>query len=339
MSLQPPHAFFFPTRVIIVDDDLPYIKIILNLLNHDKATFKLSADSLKVSNYLLTQYQRRQFLQDAVTRPETGLNQARVDIDIQKIPKIVYNPNRFIEITALVTDFNMPKQNGQQLCEKIIELPIKKLMMTSEADEKLAVNLLNQSVINRFIKKAKSAHSEMSFVEELEAMIVDLQESYFAEESHELINALVSVNDYNSACIKKPEFIELFHRIVREKSICEYYLIDITGSYLMLNASGVQSYLLLQSQDDMRTAIELIECSENPNLALLEAIKKGEKILYWDLSEDFPSTPEEQLNHSYSAQKVGNYYYSYVTKNILNLDQSKILSYREFLKHDSSVMF
>lgn len=333
MDIRSINAFFFPTRVLLVDDDPLYMRMLISLLSHQQADYEFSDDPVAVSHQLNVDYKPNQFLDKVISRSESRLNSANLDINIQEIVKTVYNPHRFSEISVLVTDFNMPKKTGQQLCEQLKNLPIKKLMITSEADEKLAIELLNKSIINKFIKKVGSVNSETGFIDTLQNMIQELQQSYFNEQSKVIINSILSSSEYVPACVNNPEFGELFKQIFNENDLCEYYLIDTSGSFLFISFSGVQSYLLVNTEDDRQTAIELIEYSDDPNQAVLTALKKGEKILYWDTEGEFPNTAEDQLNHVYPAKKVGDYYYSYVTdRNILNLDQDQIVSFQTYLR-------
>ncbi len=76
-----------------------------------------------------------------------------IDLDIPAIHREIYNSKRFLENTVLVIDYAMPVMHGMEVCKELSHLPIKKLMLTGEADDKLAVQAFNQKLINKFIRK------------------------------------------------------------------------------------------------------------------------------------------------------------------------------------------
>ena len=330
MEAQKLAAFYFPTRVLLVDDEINYLRSIVFSLSQHQATYELFADPVVISNYLTETYKNIDFIQNIVEYPEQNILRKSIDINLKEIPNIIYKPERFSEVSVLVTDFNMPKHTGQQLCENVKHLPIKKLMITSETDKSLAIRLLNKNIIDQFINKTSSPTEHSVFSLALSGMINELQQEYFYDLT-EVIQATLMAERQPSP-LKDPEFIKLFNRLVNENDICEYYLIDDVGSFLFVSRTGKTSYLLVKTEEGLETDIELIHYSDNRNDEALNKLTSKSHMFYWASENAFPHTKEEQLEHLYPNLKVGNYYYCYVKeKNVLKLDHSKIVSFVQYV--------
>jgi len=333
MDIQWISAYFCPTKILFVDDDQSYIGLLTPQLDIEFPLYELYDDPAEAFKYLNENYKPYDFLEHIVLAPEgKKINRKRFDIDIQKIFMAIYNPARFSDISVLVTDLNMPNHTGEELCKKLQgKLKSKKLMITSESQEKLAIELLNRRIIDQFIQKALSGIEQSAFIQSLSEAIQELRQDYFYDQSEMIITRVLTEDDASPAPLRDPEFIEIFNQILSKNKLCEYYLIDSSGSFLFLSSDGKPSYLLVRTKDNIQTASELIEDADFKVPGVLESIQKKEKILYWNKEEDFPKNEQDLLAKLYPAQKAENFYYCYVDdQDILQLDQSKIVSFNQF---------
>ncbi|HQT26105.1 MAG TPA: response regulator, partial [Burkholderiales bacterium] len=97
-------------------------------------------------------------------------------VDLSRIYHISLNRQRFDMPSVLIIDYAMPQMNGLELCEAVRGLPCKKILLTGQADEKLAVDAFNRKLIDRFIKK-----NDPDALNRLEGEIIQLQKDFFNE--------------------------------------------------------------------------------------------------------------------------------------------------------------
>ena len=239
----------------------------------------------------------------------------------------VYNPHRFAEVSVVVVDYAMPGMNGLEFCRCIENNNIKKILLTGQADEKMAIAAFNEGLIHRYIKK-----SDINAAELITKSIYELQFQYFQAMS-EVIARTLSVA--TPASIYDKKFVQFFEQLCAEHNIIEYYLADSSGSYFMLDEDANTSFLIVKNEEDILRDYEWAR-ENGASEELLVQLASGEKI---------PSNWQAQTVHSglnqwisclIPAQKLvldETYYYAYLQGNVLfDVRQPKILSYHRYLE-------
>lgn len=305
--------FYFPTTILLVDDDellLQHLKSSLgNIYNVLTFTNPEQAEPL-VNNQKLT-YKR--FFSESLTASSLVNHQTQnntyvaVEWDLKQIIDLPNSINKIEEISVMVVDYNMPNTTGLDLCRKINNHFIKKILLTGEADEKKAVEAFNSSLINIYIKKG-----EANTIDDLQSYIDILSYRYFIELTEPLRQSLEASG---TKIFSDPKFIELFTNLLKEKSIKEYYFVNKNGTFLLIDnynnkytfviydeeklvSDFIEPYQLIPELDNYIKQIQekkLIPCFE-PNLepAFVEPQKwknylcqpqelKGEKDYYWGI--------------------------------------------------------
>ena len=181
----------------------------------------------------------------------------------------MYNMNRFSEVSILIVDYAMPEMDGLALCRQIAHTPIKKILLTGKADEKLAISAFNEGLIQRYVNK-----SDFNAAEQITNAIRELQFDYFQS-----ISDIVMRRGWFTPplCLNNAAFAEMFYLFCRNKHIVEFYLIDLSGSFILLNEDRKPYFLLVKSKDEMALLAKKAAAS-GLNQTIITALYEGKKI-------------------------------------------------------------
>ncbi len=140
------------------------------------------------------------------------------------------NSARFAEPSVVVVDYSMPQLNGLDLCSRIQNPYIKKVLLTGVADEKIAIKALNSQLIDFYISK-----SEASLSQELHRIISHLRDRYFQDIYGWTKD--VRLRDhvpylYNS------DFADFFEDISEQLNIVEHYPLEEPWGFLLVSDEG-----------------------------------------------------------------------------------------------------
>lgn len=249
-----------------------------------------------------------------------------VNLDLAAIHAEIYNPYRFSEISVVVVDYAMPGMNGIEFCRSIEDSCIKKILLTGQADDSVAVQAFNDGLIHRYIKKSDPNAAQL-----ITDSIEQLQRQYFLDMSAMVVK-LLSVTSPN--CLHDRAFADFFKQLRQEKGIVEFYLADNSGGFLLLDGDAKVSFLVMKSEADLKLHYDLALDNGAPSV-ILDQLQSGEKIpCFWQV-DDLNTQWDEWATFLLPASKIvsdENYYYAYVEGALLfNIRQEKILSYNRYL--------
>ena len=319
---------YFPSTALFLDDSHDFL---LNfVLQLDEGVAYRTFDSpRKALDYihnkrceldLMSQHCLTEFA-EANNRP---LSTRTIHPDFAAIHAEVYNPHRFSEVSVVVVDYAMPGMDGLEFCRRIDNNNVKKILLTGQADEKLAIAAFNEGLIHRYIKK-----SDIHAAELITKSIYDLQLQYFQAMS-DVIGQMLSVT--SPSCLHDKNFAHFFRELREEKGIIEYYLIDHSGSFLLLDDDAKTSFLIVKNTSDVRSHYDLA-LENGASRKLLSELANGEKIPRYSAS----STPWNEWSDGlvpalpFISDEI--YYYAYIEGNALFADRfRKILSYHRYLE-------
>ncbi len=321
---------FFPTSVLFIDDNPRFLKNISLQLNEDCA-YMLFDDPEKALRHLTALEETRSLFSKygSVNGDHNGVlnNQYSVNIALASIHKEIYNPERFKEVSVVVVDYAMPTMNGIQFCEQLSHRPIKKIMMTAEADHHIAVEAFNNGIIDKFILK-----SDLHLKQTLNNSIVELQKKFFYGLTESLSHSLEKEPGY---CLEDPKITEVFEQLYQEHQVVEHHLIDAAGSFLLLNASGVPSWFIIKTKLELEMYYDLA-LDSGASESLCEAIRMGQQIPYFPNEDSWHQvTGDDWKKYLYPASEIKGkeiYYYAYLQK--LKRDfrlENNIFSYQDYL--------
>lgn len=322
---------YFPSTALFLDDNHDFLLNFVLQLDEGVA-YRIFDAPRKALDYIHNkrcelELVSRHCLSEYTQAKNGPLTNHTINLDLAAIHAEVYNPHRFSEISVVVVDYAMPGMDGLEFCRRIENSNIKKILLTGQADEKLAIAAFNEGLIDRYIKK-----SDMNAAAQITKSIYDLQLQYFQAMSDMVVRVL-SVT--SPSCLHDKEFAHFFRQLREEKNIIEYYLVDNSGSFLMLDDDAEVSFLIVKSEADIREQYNLALAS-GATRDVLDQLVSGEKILgFWQATTAVPqgndwSTGLVAANRFVSDET---YYYAYVKGNALfDVRQQKILSYHRYLE-------
>lgn len=273
---------YFPSTTVLVDDQTSFLsKLEVNLQQvtpvksfndaHSALKFISSATSqtLDLSHLISNQVQ----YESSLSKPD----QPALIIDVPQILQQLYNPQRFLQVSDMLVDYNMPVMNGLDLCEQVNNKYIRRLMITGEVDMSIAISAFNKGIISKFITKQTE-----KFTQTLIDAVISEKQQYFANCSATIINNLAS-DSYN--CLQHPKFSELFAKLCEEYQIVEYYMIDDNGSFLMLDKAGKPTWFVVRSQQALEDNTVFAEDTRAPK-GILDVLQNREKMVFLFSEQD-----------------------------------------------------
>jgi CheY-like chemotaxis protein len=317
-------CFYHPTTLVLVDDDADFLNsLTLALAPHHKSLAFLSPHSAQQfleKNYQKNKTQKNKYL----NVDHDSLSEVHVQIATVNIHKMVFERSRFDQTVIAIIDYDMPAMNGLELARCIkATAPIKIIMLTGEADQATAVDAFNGKEIDCFILKSAADYPAV-----LSNHITQLQQDYFIATSSNLFETISSEGHHP---LQDPDFIALFHQICAEHHIVEYYLLDESGSFLMLDAAGHITWLIVRTEEDMQVHFELAEEEGSP--VLLQSLKNREKIACFpQLDDQFDPVHDWRIHDAIQLANKQIYYCILKASEGYVLDVQHIMSYIEFLQ-------
>ncbi len=219
------------------------------------------------------------------------------------IRDLMHDANRFEEVSVAVIDYDMPGINGLEVCRRLRDLPLRKVMLTGAADEKLAMGAFNEGLIDRFVLK-----QEADAVDRLEEVIHQLQVDYFGRIGNEL-SSLIGLNE--SAFLVDPVFHKYFDMLMERENAVEYFLSENPPGLQLVRGDGVVRTLLVQHYGAL--AVYAVAASGQPP-GLNERISAGNCQPWFPTEFGFYSKEyySSWRTHLYPAERVGPWYCSVI---------------------------
>ncbi len=298
--------FFYPTTVMFVDDNQQYLSSMGTKLRRRGAY-----------RYFVSPHDALSFLEgQRVASAASGCVSLFADnpnpvgdhvirLDLRSIVRTLLNPARFAEVSVVVINYDMPGINGLELCRKLAHLPVRKLLFTGSADERLAVEAFNEGVIDGFLSKGTQ-----DVFERLGERIEELQRDYFADLSRFVDEAL----SYDSMeFLRDPSFAHFFERLREKHGVVEFYVSNEPTGLVLVDEEGAVSLLAVQSKAQLAQTAELaLELGvEKPLVGEIRA-RRAMPVFWWGegISEGKPRDWERHLHPATPLE--GDYYYALV---------------------------
>lgn len=323
---------YFPTTAVFVDDSKDFL-MNLSLQFDDSLSYQLYESPQEA---LITLSQHDGFQKRLNARCFSEYTEAMVcpitnrtiNVDFDAIHQEIYNPDRFKEVSVLCVDYSMPGMNGLELCKALADFPMKKILLTGQADEKMAVQAFNEGLIDQFIRK-----NDPDVIQIMNQTIRDLQQKYFQEIAEMTAQALA---------VDSPTFLKdstceaFFKKFCQQHNIVEFYLIESTGSFLLLDVDGKPSCLMIKTADDVSMLVELAN-DHGVDANIIEQLNQGTSLPYSPKSEGYTLIENiDWQRDMVPAQKLkarDTYYYAWIEKPKLDeAELERISSYHDFLE-------
>lgn len=218
--------YFYPTMTVFVDDNprtLRHLVKALKLENLPLETFSFPQEAL---TFLNQDTFRKEFV-DELSRSEEDMEGDSLTFTPRNLIQGLTCPKRYQQVSVLVVDYEMPGMRGLELCARLKNPALKKILLTGVADETVAIEAFNTGLIHQYIRK-----HDPDFLTKLKEAISKAQQDYFRELFHIPLEALRQRPE--STALIDPAFITFFNELVKKHKIQEYYLMEGTGSFVMV---------------------------------------------------------------------------------------------------------
>lgn len=314
--------FFMPTKVFLIDDNYEILRMLKSNLNRDIATYNIF-DNPFTAIQTINQNAIHDFSKKVKQKEEYLLNG-----DINSFYSEIYDKARFEQVSAIIVDYDMPGINGIELCKAIHSPYIKKIMLTGAASEKLAIEAFNHKIIDYFIQK-----EDPEFLEKLEVLIAQTQNQYL----HSITNGFTNIAYYknlDSMGITDPIFMNFFHNLIKEKNVCEYYLLDSIGTYLFLSDEGDPSALFILDEYNIMGMEDYIPEAEQTQEIIDNIYNFKKAICYYQFEDMSPYDETKWKDYLFSLHPLQGrqtYYWAYVPV-LPYLNKDAIVSFKKYKK-------
>ncbi len=325
-------CYFFPTKLLIIDDDSGLLRTIQLSIKDEYKSDCLSDLSLARNVILENKNWISIFLDTSFERSFDHLESEKplIMIDTSNIKEKIYSKDRFNHVAVMIIDYDMPDMNGLEFVRSLGDHQLKIIMLTGKAGHDTVIKAFNDREINRYVSKG-----DMDYLEQISKYIEELNKEFFLDFSKSIIDSLKSETDIFSY----PPDIEIFNQIIQDNGIVEYYLLDESGSYLMLDATAEnQIWFIVKSEEEMRLLYELASEAPDTPTYVIKKLKLREGFTH------FKNEQESRLDATYwniidcnPLGEDGQFYYT-ILKNDdwFKVDLSKVKSYQSFLDESES---
>lgn len=326
-----------PVLVVLIDDSQSYL---------DSVTFQLDSslicktftDIQTAIDWIKGAYQHYQA--DA-THPihvsyddETlCLERRNAAIDLNEIYYAVLNKQRFDIPAVLVVDYAMPQMNGVELCEVLQHIPCKKILLTGQADEKVAVDAFNNKLIDQYIKK----NDPIAF-NRLELAINTLKKGFFTEQTSTLKDLLTR---HTYTFLADAAIAALVEQLYQDYGFVEHYLFPNPSGILFIDVNGKAKLMVIETEVSLMAHYEMAQ-HQNAPLELLTALKTHQLVPFFsDSNGVYDSSMYTKwmiyCKPSQICMGTQNYYWSIFEFPEHYLD-GDIYSYAEFLINSKNTL-
>lgn len=267
--------YFHPTQIILVDDDIDFLGNLSLQLDADLA-YLLFDSTEKALDFVNDRKKNRpsrlrffdlaqdQNLAEASDPPIT------VRIDADAVMNEMYHADRFSQLSVVMVDYAMPRLNGIELCRRIEDPNIKKILFTGVATETQAVEAFNQGIIDHYIRK-----SEHRVYDKLNATIRSLQHQHIQT----MFDAAGEVFDIGlPPILSNPPVRALMHKLAARYRYVEYYLAARPAGFMLIDADGHVHRLVLADADTVAEQRRLASDFAAPQ-ACIDALSQGEAVM------------------------------------------------------------
>jgi CheY-like chemotaxis protein len=323
-------ACYFQSTVLLLDEHKDfYSRAELSLNNSSHYTF---FESPHKALAFLAEHRRHH----AIDHPwityfskQESVDIHMLNVDLSAIHHEIYSPQRFQEVTVIVADHTMPGMNGLDFFEEIKDLPVKKILLTGHGEEHIAVKAFNHHLIDVFLNKN---NPRLEFL--LNQSIGNLQKSYFCEAS-QFVSNILSINQLNY--LSDPLFAHFIQDIADQVNAVEFYLMESSGSFLLLDKHNSPTSVLIKSDEDIDAFIALADRNHSSSL-MIEQLKNRSVIPYfWQPCHISDLVWDDWSMQVHPAKKIScgkDYYYAIIQDPwVFDLKIDRISSWDFFMNH------
>ncbi len=186
-----------------------------------------------------------------------------VAVDVDRIYRQVMNPRRFCVPAVIVIDYAMPQMDGVAFCEQLADLPCKKILLTGQADDSIAIAAFNRGTIDRFIKKGAQ-----DALDQLDTAIDELEHAFFRTQSGTMTDLLAR---HSFSFLSEPAVAALIGRVCAQYGFVEYYLFADPSGIVFIDMQGKATLMVVETEAGLLAHLEAARDAGAPS-SFLDAL-------------------------------------------------------------------
>lgn len=307
MSATKTCCFFYPTTVVIVDDNYAFLENLPDNLE-DSINYQLYTSPQKALDDLKSIDNHMQSVDDFLEVTDDLVTGESIGVNIAKIKQLAEDNKRHQIPSVIIVDHDMPEMSGIALCQKLSSFNFKKIMLTGSGEQNLAIDAFNEGIIDKFISK-----SDPEVFEKINQAVREMQQNYFADMSAPLISSIAAST---ATFLKHERFLDFFEKLIAKNNITEFYLQDAMGSFLLKGNKGQYSWLLVQSEQEIDNYLSVAK-DHDASSEIIDAIANKQKLLCLLTEDDFSQPVSNWNRYLYDMHLIDDapgYYYAYIEK-------------------------
>ena len=266
--MNPLTLFKRPSRLVFLDDDTFFLQVLkVALPQLWRADLFLDSKAclvhLKANGQSLIQdfYAQQSLLEKSKEDSQSGHS---------LIPSIVKywhkNPSRYNLVHLATFDYGMPGLNGLDAFEQIGNWPGRRVLLTGQADDKLAVSAFNKGLIHQFIAK-QGGDLRQSLLYQLPSLLTQPLSQYQTL-------WMQSLTIKQQRWLSELSVIESLNNWLQQTEWVEYVVTNAPFGLLGADAAGVLSWLQLTPQSEL-AALADGALSQGLDARGVEKVKSG----------------------------------------------------------------
>jgi len=268
---------YHPTNVVILDDDPKILTDLSLVLAHD-IPYVVNNDPQKIMQYLKTHVYHPDTLSALITQqtfdnPEPS-TQETFAIDYSRLPGNLEEPTRFKKSLHIMIDRAMKKIDGLEFCSAVREenWPVHLTLFTGQTTDAAAVQAFNQKIIDGFLVK-EGDYAKVAV--KINNLIRENTWQQFVNLGIKLAGPLLHL----LKPLRDEQFVKVFMQIYEKYKIVEFYLLDSSCSFLLIDADGHAKHFFVRNDADFVDCYEIAKNSEATH-KILEAIRGRQMFPY-----------------------------------------------------------
>ncbi|KQV80209.1 hypothetical protein ASD15_15170 [Massilia sp. Root351] len=246
-----------PTVTVLVDDHSSFLQN-LPVPPHARKIFHRSDEALA---WMMESPRHAR----APLRVNHDLPACSVTVDVEGIFRICSQRERFSVPSVLVVDFYMPRLNGLDFCRALQYLPCKKILLAGPAEERLAMEAMNDGLIDRYVRK-----QDDDAPQQLERQIAQMQQAWFLDQER-VAHDLLAMHEYSFLQCRR--VAEVVRQLYLRHGFVEHYVFPQPNGILLIDTAGDAQLMVVETEAGMQAQFEIARDSGAP-LSLLQALEQ-----------------------------------------------------------------
>lgn len=255
----PVPPFYFPTRVLHIDDNETYLKVLQPNLEVVLESFSSASEAL---DQIAAAEGAPGILRTLVRRRAVGA-EAELVLDVPAIAKIIYDPRRFTMPSVVVADYAMPEMTGLEFLTSCAERHVGRILLTGQANKETVIKGFNDGLIDHYIEK-----SSPTAIDDLADVIDQLQGRYFASAFASVAQSL-SREDFGF--LWDTEAFKALLALLPWEA-CEMYVHNAPNGVLFLDEEAQGMFIVVYSPSKL---LSLITAAEDAGVSAEDIARMG----------------------------------------------------------------